>query len=102
MKKSMMTTAAVMGLLLAFSAGDLFAAGRGHGGNKGFRNGTSVPAQANSRATAIRPADSQRRDGTFLSTGTTANGGTARPGNSNGLQDGSRLNMTTPEPATAQ
>jgi hypothetical protein len=49
---------------------------------------------------APRTAESQRRDGTFLTTGVTANGSTTRPGKGNGLQDGSRLNTaTTPPPA---
>jgi len=100
MKRSIMTTAAVMALLLAVSAGDLFAAGRGNGGN---RNGTALTGQSGSGTTAAtRPVGSQRRDGTFLTTGTTANGGTARPDRGNGLRDGSRLSTGTPEPTTAR
>ncbi|MBL0226666.1 MAG: hypothetical protein IPQ16_14160 [Geobacteraceae bacterium] len=45
---------------------------------------------------ATRPADSQRRDGTFLTTGTTANGSTTRPETGQGLQDGSHLNTAVP------
>jgi hypothetical protein len=101
MKPRIITTAAVMGLLLALSAGDLFAAGRGNGG-KGGGSGTRTGTCATGTTATTRPAGSQRRDGTFLSTGTTANGSTTRPGNGNGLQDGSRLNTTTaPAPATA-
>lgn len=99
MKRSIMTTAAVMALLLAVSAGDLFAAGRGNGGN---RNGTGLTGQSGAGTTVTRPVGSQRRDGTFLTTGTTANGGTTRPDRGNGLRDGSRLNTGTPEPTTAQ
>lgn len=50
--------------------------------------------------TGVRPAGSQRRDGTFLSTGTTANGSTTRPANGSGSRDGS-CRTTTPAPATA-
>ncbi|MDZ4185232.1 MAG: hypothetical protein U1D97_09665 [Desulfuromonadales bacterium] len=99
MKRSIMTPAVVMAIMMAVSAGDLFAAGRNNVGN---RNGTSLTGQGSAGTTATRPAGSQRRDGTFLTTGTTANGGTTRPDRGNGLQDGSRLNTGTPEPATAQ
>ena len=43
----------------------------------------------------VLPAGSQRRDGTFLSTGTTANGSTTRPANGSGPRDGS-CRITTP------
>ena len=107
MKARISTFAAVLGLLIAMSATDLLAAGRGNGGggNGGYgkRDGSCVSQQTGSGGTtATRPAGSQRRDGTFLSTGVTANGSTVRPGNGNGLQDGSRLNTTpttTPVPA---
>jgi len=102
MKRSMMTTAAVMGLLLALSTGEVFAGGRGNGGATGNRNGTCVTGQRSAGTMATRPAGSQRRDGTFMTTGTTANGSTTRPGNGQGLQDGSRLNTATPKPTTAQ
>jgi hypothetical protein len=105
MTPRIITTAAVTGLLLALSAGDLLAAGRGNGGKgsgAGGRNASSATCPTGTTATA-RPAGSQRRDGTFLSTGTTANGATTRPGNGNGLQDGSRLTTTTTAaPAAAQ
>jgi len=39
-------------------------------------------------STVVKPADSQRRDGTFLNTGMTANGSTVRPANGKGLMDG--------------
>ena len=95
MKSRIMTTAAVMGLLVALTAGDLFAAGRGNGGR-----GQGASAGTAATASATRPAGSQRRDGSFLSTGTTANGSTTRPGNGQGLQDGSRLSTPTPTTAT--
>ena len=102
MKARISTIAAVLGLLAAMSATDLLAAGRGNGG-QGNRNGSFAGQQAGSGGTtATRPAGSQRRDGTFLTTGVTANGSTTRPNNGQGLQDGSRLNTTpatTPAPA---
>ena len=45
-------------------------------------------AGAGTQTTVVKPADSQRRDGTFLTTGTTANGSTVRPSNGKGLMDG--------------
>lgn len=85
----------VMGLAVMAAmtlAGEAMARG-GNGGGSGNRQGvhTSTTAQT----TTTRPADSQRRDGTFLTTGTTANGSTTRPANGNGLRDGSRLTTTT-------
>lgn len=111
MKTRIITTAAVMGLLVALSAGDIFAAGSGRGQGNGTGGGMKQQAQsqvrtqtqtrtraqaqtANETMSATRPADSQRRDGTFLTTGTTANGSATRPDNGQGLQDGSRLNTT--------
>jgi len=98
MKTRIITFAAVTGILAALTAGDVFAAGRGNAGSSGSRNATC----ATGTTATTRPVGSQRRDGTFLTTGTTANGSTTRPGNGNGLQDGSRLNTTTTTvPATA-
>lgn len=102
MKRSIMTTAAAMALMLAVSAGDLFAAGRGKGSNGGNRNGTCVTGQTAS-GTVTRPTGSQRRDGTFMTTGMTANGSTTHPGNGTGLHNGSHLNTClAPAPTTAQ
>ena len=85
MKSRIITSVAVVALVAALCVGEVFAAGRGNGGaNRGA--GTS---------SATRPTDSQRRDGTFSTTGTTANGSSTRPSNGRGLQDGSRLNTTT-------
>ena len=67
-------------VVLAFGA-TAFAAG--HNGKQAKGNtGAGTPT------TVVRPADSQRRDGTFLNTGVTANGSTVRPGNGKGLMDG--------------
>ena len=88
MKQRKITTVVVMGLLLALGAGDLWAAGRGNGGKGAHSMGSAATS-------TTRPAGSQRRDGTFLTTGTTANGSTTRPSNGRGLQDGSRLAPAT-------
>jgi len=85
MKSRIITSAAVVAIVAALCVGEVFAAGRGNGGAS---RGTGTSG-------ATRPADSQRRDGTFSTTGTTANGSTTRPSNGRGLQDGSRLNTTT-------
>ncbi len=92
MKTRIFTTVAVAGVLAALAASDVSAAGRGNGGSKGQGNGAAISTQAAAgTATATRPVDSQRRDGTFLTTGTTANGSTTRQGKGNGLMDGSHL-----------
>jgi fructose-1,6-bisphosphatase/inositol monophosphatase family enzyme len=79
MKTRIITTVAVAGVLAALATSDVFAAGRGNGGSKGQSNGTCTSAQkATGTAATTRPVDSQRRDGTFLTTGTTANGATTR------------------------
>jgi len=117
MKSRIITLAAVLGLVAALASGEACArGGGGGGGGRGSGNGSGIQQQsriqtqtqtqtqtrtraqnqANSEAmSAARPADSQRRDGTFLTTGTTANGSTTRPGNGQGLQDGSHLTTTT-------
>lgn len=95
MKRTLGLTAVAVAIVA--SAATLYA--QGPNGN-GFRARTnaSVMQQQQSRTyqSVNRPADSQRRDGTFLVTGTTANGSTTRPGNGKGLMDGSRLSTTTP------
>ncbi len=89
--------------------------GSGSGGGSGMkvRTQTKTQTQTQSEAriktqakahdavtgTSTKPADSQRRDGTFLTTGTTANGSTVRPGNGKGLQDGSGLTAPTTDVA---
>jgi hypothetical protein len=67
----------------------------GNGGGSGNGNRQGVHTSTTAQTTTTRPADSQRRDGTFLTTGTTASGSTTRPANGNGLRDGSRLTTTT-------
>ena len=91
MKKQIIAVTAVLGLFAVVGAADVEARGKGNGKQKMGGN-----------TSATRPEGSQRRDGTFLTTGTTANGSTTRPGKGNGLQDGSRLNVTpVPAPVTA-
>lgn len=84
--------ATVAALAVAIGAGEVLAAGKGNGGG-GMRGGFA----GTRTTTTTRPADSQRRDGTFLTTGTTANGSATRPSNANGkgLRDGSGLSTTT-------
>ena len=79
MNKRMIAGVTVVILAVGATA---FAAGNGQQG-KGYGNGGTGASTA-----VVRPADSQRRDGTFLTTGTTANGSTVRPGNGKGLMDG--------------
>jgi hypothetical protein len=92
MKTRIITTVAVAGVLAALATSDVSAAGRGNGGSKGQSTTTQT---ATGTAVATRPVDSQRRDGTFLTTGVTANGGTTRQGKGNGLMDGSHLATPT-------
>ncbi|MFZ4859900.1 MAG: hypothetical protein ACOYL3_26330 [Desulfuromonadaceae bacterium] len=94
MKTRIITTVAVAGVLAALATTDVSAAGRGNGGSKGQSNGTCTSTQTAAGTAATRPVDSQRRDGTFLTTGVTANGSSTRQGKGNGLMDGSHL--TTP------
>jgi len=90
--------------------------GQGNGAGSGMKQQTQSQSQdriqtrthaqtqtqaANETMSTTRPADSQRRDGTFLTTGTTANGSTTRPDYGRGLQDGSRLNTNTSPDLTA-
>jgi hypothetical protein len=113
MKTNKMTAVAAAVLLaVTLAGGEALARGGNGGGGGGRGNGqcnlnrtqTQSQAQVRTRTPAdsslTRPADSQRRDGTFLSTGVTANGSTTRPGYGKGLQDGSGLN-TTPAPPVA-
>jgi hypothetical protein len=86
MKKNLMVLAlaAIFAVTLAGEA----MAGRG-GGKSGGGAGMGS-------ASVNRPADSQRRDGSFATTGTTASGSATRPDRGNGLRDGSRLAAPVP------
>lgn len=89
MKTNKIMAVVAAGLLAMTFAGEAMArGGNGRGGGQGSMTRTGTPMNSS----VTRPADSQRRDGTFLSTGMTANGSTTRPANGNGLRDGSRLN----------
>ncbi|MFZ5775257.1 MAG: hypothetical protein ACOY3Z_07220 [Thermodesulfobacteriota bacterium] len=87
MQTRIISTTAIFALLFALVASEALAAGRGGGGAGRGGGGTSMGSGATSR-----PAGSQRRDGTFATTGTTASGATSRPGYGQGLQDGSGAN----------
>ena len=93
MKTKQMMVMGLAALCVIALAGEASARG-GKSGSKGQGTNTGVCTQTGAAGTSASPAGSQRRDGTFLTTGTTANGGTTRPSNGNGLQDGSHL--TTP------
>lgn len=102
MNRRMMAMASGVAFLAAVSAGDLFAAGRGNmgGGSRGYSRTNAGTGTGTGSATTVRPADAQRRDGTFLTTGTTASGSASRPANGNGLMDGSSRQpapTTTPQ-----
>ena len=83
-------------------AGEAMARGGNGGNGAGNMNRIHSPTQTNAASSsAVRPVDSRRRDGTFLNSGTTANGSTTRPANGNGLQDGSGMATPVPVPVTA-
>jgi hypothetical protein len=84
MKTKQITVMGLAALCAMAFAGEASARG-GNGGGSGMK----VPTATGTAAT--RPVDSQRRDGTFLTTGTTASGASTRPSNGKGLQDGSGL-----------
>lgn len=100
--------AVAVAAVLAFG-GESFARGGGNGGGNGGGGGIGggggmqVQAQirsqyqtrTNAQTNQVRPEDSQRRDGTFLVTGTTANGSTTRPSNGKGVMDGSGITTST-------
>jgi len=98
--KRMMTlaVAAICAMTTMTLATEVMARG---GNGAGNRNGMHTQSQTKTAGmTSVRPAGSQRRDGTFLSSGTTANGSTTRPANGKGSQDGSCRTTTTPPAAT--
>jgi len=93
MKAKSMIVMAVVAASVLVIGGESFArggvAGAGGGRGQGIQTTTQV----------IRPVDSQRRNGTFLTTGTTANGSTTRPSNGRGPMDGTGIyhpQTTTP------
>lgn len=108
--RNLLMTTAILAAVLAFN-GESFARG-GMGGGKGIqlhtrtqtqtqtrtrlRTATQTTTQTQDQTTQVRPEGSQRRDGTFLLTGTTANGSTTRPSRGHGVMDGTGINTTTP------
>lgn len=96
MKMTVMAAAAVSILVIG---GESFARG-GVAGAGGRGLGIQTMSQY---TTQVRPVDSQRRNGTFLTTGTTANGSTTRPGYGLGPMEGTGVNCpvtTTPTTTT--
>lgn len=90
----------VFGLAVMFAltlAGEAMARG-GNGGGNGSGQRIQTQTKTSTQSSVNRPEGSQRRDGTFLTTGTTASGATTRPDNGKGVRDGSRLNTTTADP----
>lgn len=101
MKSKQMMVMGLVALCAVVLAGE--ASARGGNGNmngQGAPNSSATCTQTGAAGAVTRPVGSQRRDGTFLTTGVTANGSTTRPGNGRGLQDGSRLTTTVPPAAT--
>lgn len=96
MKTKQITVLGLAALCAMAFAGEASARG-GNGGGSGMKVQTQVhtriQTQTATGTAATRPVGSQRRDGTFLTTGTTANGSTTRPSNGKGLQDGSGLTV---------
>ena len=99
--KHMMVMAVLVASALAFG-GESFArgGGAGAGSGQGVRTNTQSQTRSMNQSTnQVRPEGSQRRDGSFQSTGTTANGSTTRPANGRGVMDGTGINhpqSTTP------
>lgn len=89
--RQILMVAVVAAAVFAFG-GESFARG-GAGGGRGA--GTGRGQSATQSTTQVRPEGSQRRDGTFLTTGTTANGSTTRPSNGRGVMNGTGVNATT-------
>jgi hypothetical protein len=100
MKAKEVMVMAVVAVSVLFIGGESFARGGVAGAGSGRGQGIQTRTQSTTHSTIqVRPEGSQRHDGTFLSTGTTANGSTTRPGNGRGLMDGTGINHpqnTTP------
>ena len=104
--RQMMVTAVMVAAAALVFGGESSAQGRGAGAGggkgQGIQTQTRVQSQTHSMTrstTQVRPEGSRRRDGSFLSTGTTANGSTTRPANGRGVMDGTGINhprSTTP------
>lgn len=98
------TAAVALAAVLVFSGESFARGGRGGGGGgMGGGQGSQYRGQSAGQSTnQVRPEGSQRRDGTFLQTGTTASGATSRPGNGRGVMDGTGVNAAAPTVPAAQ
>lgn len=95
--KTMMMAAAALTAVLAFGGESFARGGRGGGAGMGTGQGGQYRGQtASPSVTQVRPEGSQRRDGTFLTTGTRANGSTTRPSKGRGVMDGTGIDAATP------
>lgn len=104
--KQMMVMAVLVAATALVFGGESFARGGGAGAGAGSGRGQGVQTSTQSQTRSmnqstnqVRPEGSRRRDGSFLSTGTTANGSTTRPANGRGVMDGTGINhpqTTTP------
>lgn len=95
-RKEMMVFGLAVMFALTFTGEAMARGGNGGGNGSGQRVQTQI--DTSTQSSVNRPEGSQRRDGTFLTTGTTANGATTRPDNGQGVRDGSRLNTSTTAP----
>ena len=96
--KQLMVMAVVVAASALVIGSESYARGGGAGAGGGRGQGTQAMGES---TTQTRPEGSQRRDGSFLSTGTTANGSTTRPGNGQGVMDGTGINHPAPVAPTS-
>lgn len=98
--RRMMVTAVVVAASALVFGGESYAQGRGAGAGGGRGQGAQTRTHSMTQSTTqVRPEGFQRRDGSFLTTGTRANGSTTRPANGRGVMDGTGINHpagTTP------
>jgi hypothetical protein len=101
--RRMMVIAVTVAAFALVFGGESPAQGRGAGAGQGTQartqsmthSATQVRQGVQTRTqstTQVRPEGSRRRDGSFLTTGTTANGSTTRPANGRGVMDGTGVN----------
>lgn len=93
MKATQMMVMAVVAVAVLVAGGESFARGGGAGAGGGRGQGVQSMTQSTIQ---VRPEGSQRRDGTFLGAGTTANGSTTRPSKGRGVMDGTGINHPAP------
>ncbi|MHB8909714.1 MAG: hypothetical protein ACYDAA_12650 [Syntrophales bacterium] len=96
-KRMMMAAAVVVAASALVFGGESLAQGRGTRAGGGMGQGVQTRPRSMTQSTTrpttqVRPEGSQRRDGSFLTTGTTANGSTTRPANGRGAMDGTGMN----------